>query len=60
MAREEEALSAGEKGLDILAGSQEMLEEDYLELKDNMLRITRKGIVISNALIATLFNKIGL
>jgi oxygen-independent coproporphyrinogen-3 oxidase len=61
--RKSEGISIGkawERGLDILAGSQEMIEEDYLVVKDNMLRMTRKGIVISNALIAALFNKIGL
>lgn len=48
------------EGLDILAAGKEMVRENYLEIRDNMLRLTRKGIVVSNAVIAGLFEKAGL
>jgi oxygen-independent coproporphyrinogen-3 oxidase len=51
---------AEKEGLDILAAGEEMIREGYLEIRDNMLRLTRRGIVVSNAVIAGLFERVGL
>jgi oxygen-independent coproporphyrinogen-3 oxidase len=51
---------AEREGLNILAAGEEMIKEGYLEITDNMLRLTRKGIVVSNAVIAGLFERVGL
>jgi oxygen-independent coproporphyrinogen-3 oxidase len=51
---------AEREGLNILAAGEEMIREGYLEITDNMLRLTRKGIVVSNAVIAGLFERVGL
>lgn len=40
--------------------SGEMICEGYLELNEDYLRLTRKGIVISNTIIVKLFEKLGL
>ena len=50
---------AEKKGLDIPALCGELLD-DHLEVKDNTLRLTRKGMVVSNAVIVKLFEKLGL
>lgn len=47
-------------GLDLLHAGRVMIEEGYLEIRNNFLRCTRKGIVISNALIVKLFQYLGL
>ena len=51
---------AEKEGLNILAAGEEMTMEGYLEITDNMLRLTRKGIAVSNAVIAGLFERVGL
>ena len=50
---------AEKEGLDIPALCEELLD-DHLEVKDNTLRLTRKGMVVSNAVIVRLFEKLGL
>jgi oxygen-independent coproporphyrinogen-3 oxidase len=40
--------------------SGELINEGYLELNEDSLRLTRKGIVISNTIIVKLFEKLGL
>ncbi len=40
--------------------SGELIWEGYLELNEDSLRLTRKGIVISNTIIVKLFEKLGL
>jgi oxygen-independent coproporphyrinogen-3 oxidase len=40
--------------------SGEMICDGYLELNEDYLRLTRKGIVISNTIIVKLFEKLGL
>jgi len=39
---------------------RELVESGYTELSGDFLRLTRKGIVISNAIIVSLFTKLGL
>jgi oxygen-independent coproporphyrinogen-3 oxidase len=48
------------EGLDILAAGEQMISENYLEIRDGMLRLTRKGIVVSNSVITDLLEKAGL
>ena len=38
----------------------ELTEEGYLEIKVDYLRLSRKGLVISNAIIVKLFEGLGL
>jgi oxygen-independent coproporphyrinogen-3 oxidase len=47
-------------GVDIISACKEMLEAGYFEVKDDSLRLTRKGIVLSNAVIVRLFGNLGL
>jgi len=44
----------------LIDASGEMICEGYLELNEDYLRLTRKGIVISNTIIVKLFEKLGL
>lgn len=46
---------AKELGMDIPHSCKELIDEGYLEMKENYLRLTRKGIVISNTLIVRMF-----
>ena len=43
------------RGLDILSASADMISAGYLETKGDMLKLTRKGIVISNTIITKLY-----
>jgi oxygen-independent coproporphyrinogen III oxidase len=47
-------------GMDIISASEDMLEAGYFEVKDDSLRLTRKGIVLSNLIIVRLFGNLGL
>jgi oxygen-independent coproporphyrinogen-3 oxidase len=49
-----------EEGSDLLAAAGELIEKGYLNLADNRLRLTRKGIVLSNTVIVSLFENLGL
>lgn len=49
-----------ELGLDVLDACRELADEGYIEIEEGYLRLTRKGIVISNTIIATLFERLGL
>ncbi len=40
--------------------SRELIDEGYLEIKNGHLRLTVRGIIISNSIIVTLFQKLGL
>lgn len=51
---------AEKKGVNIRAECEEMIDDDYLEISDDRLRLTRKGIVVSNAVIARIFEKTGI
>jgi oxygen-independent coproporphyrinogen-3 oxidase len=44
----------------LIYASRELIDEGYLELNEDYLRLTRKGIVISNTIIVKLFEKLGL
>ncbi len=44
----------------LLKVCKDLLDEGYLELSGDFLRLTRKGIVISNTIIVRLFGKLGL
>ena len=39
---------------------KELIDEGYLDISGDFLRLTRKGIVISNSIIVRLFEKLGL
>jgi oxygen-independent coproporphyrinogen-3 oxidase len=43
-----------------LSAASELIEMGYLELADAHLRFTRRGMVLSNTVIVTLFEKLGL
>jgi len=47
-------------GVDIISACKEMLEAGYCEVKHDSLRLTRKGIVLSNSVIVRLFENLGL
>jgi oxygen-independent coproporphyrinogen-3 oxidase len=47
-------------GVNIAEAAAGLIEEGYLEIADENLRLTRKGIVLSNTVIVTLFEKMGL
>jgi oxygen-independent coproporphyrinogen-3 oxidase len=51
---------AEEFGLDMPVVCRELIEERYLEIKGDYLRLSRKGIVIANAIIVKLFEGLGL
>ncbi len=48
-------LKASGLGIDIPGSCKEMTDKGYLEIKDNYLRLTRKGIVVSNEIIVRIF-----
>ncbi len=61
--RKTEGLSfskAEELGIDILNASKELVDDGYLEVSGNYLRLTRKGVVISNSIIVRIFEKLEL
>jgi oxygen-independent coproporphyrinogen-3 oxidase len=43
-----------------LEASKELIDEGYLEIEGGYLRLTRKGVVISNTVIVKLFEQLGL
>lgn len=49
---------AQNEGLDILLACREMIDSGHIEVRDDALRLTRKGVVISNTIIAKLFNNL--
>ena len=49
-----------DKDGNLIAASAELIDEGYLDLNGDYLRLTRKGIIISNAIIVKLFEKLGL
>ena len=51
---------AKELGLDMPGVCKELIEEGYLEIKSGYLRLTRKGLVVSNSVIVRLFEGLGL
>jgi oxygen-independent coproporphyrinogen III oxidase len=51
---------AGEAGLSLLDASGELVAEGYLKVTGEYLSLTRKGLVVSNTVIAKLFEKLGL
>lgn len=51
---------AQNEGLDILLAGREMIDSGHIEVRDDAFRLTRKGIVISNTIIAKLFQKLDL
>jgi coproporphyrinogen III oxidase-like Fe-S oxidoreductase len=51
---------AQNKGLDILPACREMIDSGHIEVRDDICRLTRKGVVISNTIIAKLFDNLDL
>ncbi|HMK49601.1 MAG TPA: radical SAM family heme chaperone HemW, partial [Thermodesulfovibrionales bacterium] len=51
--------SSGNK-IDLFAASEDLIAEGYMELNGDYLRLTRKGIVVSNTIIVKLFENLGL
>jgi oxygen-independent coproporphyrinogen-3 oxidase len=51
---------AKELGLDMPVVCKELIEDGHLEMEGDYLRLTRKGLVISNAIIVKLFEGFGL
>ncbi|MFA4829507.1 MAG: radical SAM family heme chaperone HemW [Thermodesulfovibrionales bacterium] len=51
---------AKEPGLNIQDSFKELIDEGYLEISGDYLRLTRKGIVISNTVIVRMFEKLEL
>ncbi|MDP2276661.1 MAG: radical SAM family heme chaperone HemW [Nitrospirota bacterium] len=51
---------AKELGLDMPGVCRELIEDGHLEMEGDYLRLTRKGLVISNAIIVKLFEGFGL
>jgi oxygen-independent coproporphyrinogen-3 oxidase len=49
-----------ENGLNIIDASETLINEGLVEIAKDCLRLTRKGIVISNTVIVTLFEKLRL
>jgi oxygen-independent coproporphyrinogen-3 oxidase len=47
-------------GLDVVSAGSEMLETGHLEMRDDSLRLTRKGTVIANSVFVRLFHYLGL
>ena len=48
------------KDRNLIDASAELIDEGYLDLNGDDLRLTGKGIIISNAIIVKLFEKLGL
>jgi len=46
---------AQNEGLDFLPACREMIDSGHIEVRDDTCRLTRKGVVISNTIIAKLF-----
>jgi oxygen-independent coproporphyrinogen-3 oxidase len=44
----------------LLDASRELIDEGYLDIEKDYLRLTRKGIVISNTIIVKLFERLGI
>ena len=53
-------LLENDKDRNLIDASAELIDEGYLDLNGDYLRLTRKGIIISNAIIVKLFEKLGL
>jgi oxygen-independent coproporphyrinogen-3 oxidase len=51
---------AQNEGLDILPACREMIDSGHIEVKDDACRLTRRGVVISNTIIAKLFENFDL
>ena len=51
---------AKELGLDMPAVCRELIEDGHLEVEGDYLRLTRKGLVVSNSVIVMLFEGFGL
>jgi len=51
---------AEELGLDMHGVCKELIEDGYLEIKGDYLRLLRKGLVVSNSVIVKLFEGLGL
>ena len=51
---------AQNEGLDILLACREMIDSGHIEVRDDAFRLTRKGLVISNTIIAKLFQNLDL
>jgi len=51
---------AEDLGLDMPGVCMGLIEEGYLEIKGDYLRLSRKGLVISNSVIVRLFEELGL
>ncbi len=51
---------AQNEGLDILLACREMIDSGHIEVRDDAFRLTRKGVVISNTIIAKLFQNLDL
>ena len=49
-----------EFGLNIFGASRELIDEGYLEVEKGYLKLTRRGIMISNTVIVRLFEILGL
>ena len=49
-----------ELGLNIFGASRELIDEGYLEVEKGYLKLTRRGIMISNTVIVRLFEILGL
>ncbi len=49
-----------DKDGNLIDASAELIDEGYLDLNGDYLRLTRKGIIISNTIIVKLFEKLGL
>lgn len=53
-------LKAKKLGLNMSDACKELIDEGYFELREGYLRLTRKGIVISNTIIVRMFEKLKL
>jgi oxygen-independent coproporphyrinogen-3 oxidase len=51
---------AQDEGLDILLAGRDMIDSGHIEMRDDAFRLTRKGVVISNTIIAKLFQNLDL
>jgi oxygen-independent coproporphyrinogen-3 oxidase len=51
---------AQNEGLDMLLACREMIDSGHIEVRDDAFRLTRKGVVISNTIIAKLFQNLDL
>jgi oxygen-independent coproporphyrinogen-3 oxidase len=51
---------AQNRGLNLLPACREMIDSDHIEVRGDAFRLTRKGIMISNTIIAKLFDNLDL